>query len=101
MKDENNLIRSRNARLNLVHRAAKNLVTSCKPEHRPDNDEAWSALFADIRDMAADVHQGVHEASAYHNVLKDAHSSTVEPPAHNGLVDGSTPSARTSQTDTE
>lgn len=71
MKEGRDIVRSRNARLNMARRNAVNLKTLLDSEKRPalDNDEAWSALFADIRDMAADILQAVHEASAYHNVL--------------------------------
>lgn len=70
-KDLHDLARSRNARLNLARRQSAELVELLDPEKRLPNahDEGWSALFADIRDMAQDILQGVHEASAYHNAL--------------------------------
>ena len=63
-------MRSRNARLNLARRAATILATELDPGNRPESEDQWNALFAVIRDCAGDVHQGVHEASAYHNCLK-------------------------------
>ncbi len=71
MKPEADTVRSRNARLNQALRHAADLVAMLKPERRPDNEDAWNALFAEARDDANDIHQCVHEASAYHNVLKD------------------------------
>lgn len=73
MKDEHNLKRSRNARLNLARRQAEQLYRLLNPEHRPkDSDQdGWNELFAEARDMIADTHQGIHEASAYNNSLKD------------------------------
>lgn len=70
-KDIQNLVRSRNARLNLARRQAWALFEILNPDMRPNTDEGWSILFASIRDMAADVQQGTHEASAYHNSLRD------------------------------
>lgn len=71
MKDGKDVVRSRNARLNVARREAAKIARLLEPELRPalDNDAAWSALFANIRDAATDVYQGVHEANAYHNVL--------------------------------
>lgn len=73
MKDEHNLRRSRNARLNLARRQAEQLYRLLNPKGRPkdDNADGWNEIFAEARDMAEYVHQGVHEASAYHNALKD------------------------------
>jgi hypothetical protein len=70
-KDLHDLVRSRNARLNLTRRQAAAMVETLDPKKRPGNanDEAWSHLFANIRDMAQDALQGAHEASAYHNAL--------------------------------
>lgn len=71
MKDRTNVIRSRNARLNLARRSAVLLVDLLDPEKRPkDKDvEGWSLLLAEIKDRAQDVAQAAYEASAYNNVL--------------------------------
>lgn len=98
-KDLHNLVRSRNARLNLARRQAAAMVEMLDPEKRPinANDEAWSVLFAEIRDMAQDALQGAHEASAYHNALMG--SDEIVSPSSNGRTphfdcgnEGSSPS---------
>ena len=71
MKNMMDLIRSRNARLNLARRQADMMFNLLNPVVRPKTEDEWNALFASIRDAANDIVQGVHEASAYHNSLKD------------------------------
>lgn len=75
------LNRSRNACLNRAYRNATILKAHLDPERRPDNLEAWNVLFAAVRDAAQDVLQGVHEASAYNNVIQNstAPASLKEP----------------------
>lgn len=71
MKDSRATLRSRNARLNLARKEAAKMARWLEPELRPalGDDDKWAALFANIRDGAADIVQAVHEANAYHNVL--------------------------------
>lgn len=96
-KDLHDLVRSRNARLNLARRQAARMLGLLDPEKRPPNahDVAWSVLFAEIRDMAQDALQGAHEASAYHNALMghdDTSSSNGRTPHFDCGNEGSSPS---------
>ena len=69
MKSESDTKRSRNARLNQVHKHACALAAWANPEKRPKTDAEWSGFFANMRDAVYDLSQAMHESAAYNNVL--------------------------------
>lgn len=69
MIDAKQVKKSRNARLNKARRSADALLLQLHQYEGSSEPILEQEFWAEVRDLAADIHLSVHEANAYNNVL--------------------------------